>query len=254
MQKIQNQFKTPNHEKNQIIELTIDLSHPAKAITETQYQDSSEMRFLASYVTPKGEKEQSHSPLSSHLLRKKSLIVRPIIRNYKNHTHENPRKILKSPEIRPRQFYTEPNESENQHLKHKNSLANKIYSLEKDIKNHTKAVLDQNFSTAFTPNSKQTEEDFESQDICEAHLGSKTKIMLDSVDVPCQIRDLSKNVKYVDGGVGIKEFDEINEDFFENYSFMGKNAELFEEHPWKNGIKTPFLPILMGKPHKTFDF
>ena len=63
-------------------------------------------------------------------------------------------------------------------------------------------------------------------------------------DTPCLMRDLSSNVKYVDGGVGIKKFEDFKEfdEVHERCSFAGKNIE---ENPKKNQIKTPFSPVLM---------
>lgn len=159
--------------------------------------------------------------------------------------------MLRTPEApHPKVFYTEPS-----HYTYKatsnHHLANPIYSLEKEIIAHTKAFLDQNFSTAFTPNSKQTEEDFESQEICEGTSKKSSKMaFLFDADTPCLMRDLSNNVKYVEGGVGIKKFEDSKdfEEFNDRGSFAGKNIE---ENPKKNQIRSPFSPVLMVSEGKT---
>ena len=195
-------------------------------------------------LTPRNLQNSNDQVLSYQVSPQKSF-SRPNNRNYKTNTHENPRRMLKSPEApQTKVFYTEPshytyNATSNHHL------ANPIYSLEKEIIAHTKAFLDQNFSTAFTPNSKQTEEDFESQEICEGNSKKNSKMaFLFDADTPCLMRDLSNNVQYVDGGVGIKNFEDFKEfdEFNERCSFAGKNIE---ENPKKNQIKTPFSPVLM---------
>lgn len=211
------------------------------------------------FVTPQPFKQTADLPLSYQVSPEKSIVKLPN-RNYKTNTHENPSKIMKSSEKIGKFFYTEPSHYSNTNKGKSHHIANMIYNLDKEIKAHTKTILDQNFSTAFTPNSKQTEEDFESQEICEANLGDSrknTKIVnfFDSADTPCLITDLSKNVKYVNGGVGVKSFEDFNE-FNEFNCFNEKNSfggKTLEENPKKNQIKAPFSPILMipEKNHKT---
>ena len=201
-------------------------------------------------------------PLSHQVSPQKSQ-TKPQNRNYKMNTVDNPRKILLSPETSGKIIYTEPSYScyENRKIGRKSILTNKIYSLDDEIKAHAKAILDQNFSTAFTPNSKQTEEDFESQDIWEGKSYGKSsnneqnnkeffvndhKLMtfMDS-DAICQITEISKNVKYVNGGVGIIDQQKDFRGFLEEKDGTSFVGITLEENPKKNQIKSPFSPMLL---------
>jgi len=176
-------------------------------------------------------------------------------RNCKTNTIDNPRKIYKSIENPAKVIYTEPSYSGFERMnKGKSALTNAIYTLEDEIKAHAKAVLDRNFSTAFTPNSKQTEEDFESEEIFEGGNKGKRKnsnqifltdqkfvSFMDS-DAIYHMTELSKNVKYVNGGVGIADFKDFFSGREEKNSFVGISLE---ENPMKNQIKAPFSPVLL---------
>ena len=182
-------------------------------------------------------------------------LQKPQTRNYKTNTVDNPLKIYKSIENPAKVIYTEPSYSEFERMdKGKSALTNAIYSLDDEIKAHAKVVLDQNFSTAFTPNSKQTEEDFESEEIFEGGKKGKRKnsnqifltdqkfvSFMDS-DAIYHMTELSKNVKYVNGGVGIADFKDFFSGREEKDSFVGISLE---ENPMKNQIKAPFSPNLL---------
>lgn len=171
-------------------------------------------------------------------------------RKFKNNTIDNPRLTKLSCKASPKMIHTEPscfykNEPE---LKNK-GLTNPIYSLDYEIQAHSKANLEQNISTGFTPNSKHTVEEIESDDIWEEAQDLQTKnakkfnkiINLETIQ---HFEDFSKNLKYVEGGVGIVDFKEIS-DKTQKQGSIG-----LDEKALVNVTVAPFNPVLLMEKQK----
>lgn len=184
------------------------------------------------------------------------ILAKPQTRNYKKNTFDHELEIFSAYENPGKIIFTDPSftlQNQKKNRKNQTKLTNPIYNLDEEIKAHSKAMLEQNFSTGFTPNSKQTEEDFDSDDIGEGGsidknykntckvLIKKTPNLADS-DAISQFTELSKNVKYVDGGVGVVECNSFNRLFNEKKSELDSSGGGTLK---KNRIKSPFFPMLL---------
>lgn len=175
-------------------------------------------------------------------------------RKFKNNTIDNPRFTKLSNKTSPKIIHTEPScFYKNEPEEKTKGLTNPIYSLDYEIQAHSKVNLEQNISTGFTPNSKRTVEELESDDIWEEDKDFKTKnaknfnkiINLETIQ---HFEDFSKNLKYVEGGVGIVDFKEISK------KNQNKGSFGLDEKTLVNVTVAPFNPVLLiekQKQHRT---
>lgn len=179
----------------------------------------------------------------------------------KNNTIDNPLIAVNSEKKMNKIIYTDPacfqsnssqekNQIKNYAKQDKKTLTNTIYNLDYEIQAHSKAILDQNISTGFTPNSRHTVEDFETGiggyfQQFSSNITKNSNKITNNEDYIQYFGDLSKNVKYIDGGVGIIDGKSKDQGKEKNHNI--------DEDPQINTAISPFNPILLkekNQPHE----